>query len=173
VLTPEDFDLTAADSLRAAFREHASGVTIVTAVDLEGKPVGFTASSVTSLGSNPPLVSFNVAQGASFYDVLCQPEAKVALHMLSSDNLELAQRLSGDREQRFEADNWQRGPHNLPIFHGTPAVLIGQIRRVVEIERNAVVIVDALMSKTEPSKAPLIYFQRGYLAGGERLTDNF
>lgn len=173
MLTPEDFELTAADALKAAFREHASGVTIVTSVDQDGRPVGFTASSVTSLGSNPPLVSFNVAQGASFYEVLCKPEAKVALHMLSADNLDLAQRLSGDREQRFEAENWQRGPHNLPVFDGTPAVLIGQIRRVVEIERNAVVVVDALMAKTQPSKTPLIYFQRGYLAGGERLSDNF
>jgi flavin reductase (DIM6/NTAB) family NADH-FMN oxidoreductase RutF len=173
VPNPEDFQLAAADALKATFREHGAGVAIVTAVDENGEPVGFTATSVTSLGSNPPLVSFNVAQGASFYSVLCKPEAKIAIHALSAANLSLAQRLSGDREGRFTVDDWQRGPHNLPIFNDAPAVLIGQIRQVVEIERNAVVIVDALTAKATPSETPLVYFHRGYLAGGERLVDNF
>jgi flavin reductase (DIM6/NTAB) family NADH-FMN oxidoreductase RutF len=173
VPTPEDFQLTTAEALKATFREHGAGVAIVTAVDENGEPVGFTATSVTSLGSNPPLVSFNVAQGASFYSVLCKPEAKIAIHTLAAENLSLAQRLSGDREGRFQEADWQRGPFNLPIFEDAPAVLIGQIRQVVEVERNAVVIVDALTANVTPSRSPLVYFQRGYLAGGQRLADNF
>lgn len=167
------FDLEGSDALRAAFRQHASAVAIVTSVTESGDPIGFTATSVTSLGSNPPLVSFNVAQGASFYSVLCQDQAKVAIHMLSSENLALAQRLSGDRELRFEADDWIRGPHNLPIFPAASATLVCQIRRVVEIERNAVVVADALTAMVSGGGNPLIYFERGYLAGGNRLSDNF
>ncbi|MGA1532686.1 MAG: flavin reductase, partial [Aquiluna sp.] len=50
------FDLSGSDALRAAFRNHASGISVITALDLDGNPIGFTASSATSLGSNPPLV---------------------------------------------------------------------------------------------------------------------
>jgi len=173
VISPDAFDLSASDALRAAFRTHGSGVAIVTSVTAEGEPVGFTATSITSLGATPPLISFNVAQGASFYSVLCRPEAKIAIHTLSAENHDLAVKLSGDREQRFTDVHWVRGPHNLPIFPQVSAVLIGQIRQVVEIERNAVVIADALSAATGESETPLIYFQRGYLAGGERLSDNF
>ena len=34
----------------------ATGVTVVTSVDAEGKPVGTTANAVTSLSLDPPLV---------------------------------------------------------------------------------------------------------------------
>ena len=173
MISPDSFDLSASDALRAAFRTHGSGVAIVTSVATDGEPVGFTATSITSLGATPPLISFNVAQGASFYSVLCRPEAKIAIHTLSAENHDLAVKLSGDREQRFTDVDWVRGPHNLPIFTQVSAVLIGQIRQVVEIERNAVVIADALSAAAGDTSTPLIYFQRGYLAGGERLSDNF
>jgi flavin reductase (DIM6/NTAB) family NADH-FMN oxidoreductase RutF len=173
VISPDSFDLSGSDALRAAFRTHGSGVAIVTSVADDGQPVGFTATSITSLGTNPPLISFNVAQGASFYSVLCRQGAKIAIHTLGAENHDLAVKLSGDRDQRFSGDSWVRGPHNLPVFPAASAVLIGQIRKVVEIERNAVVIADALIGSAGDTSTPLIYFQRGYLAGGERLSDNF
>ncbi|MEZ7856628.1 MAG: flavin reductase family protein, partial [Aquiluna sp.] len=61
------FDLSGPEGLKAVFRNHATGIAIVTAADSDLKPIGFTASSVTSLGSTPPLISLNISQGASSY----------------------------------------------------------------------------------------------------------
>ena len=56
-LTPEKDPV---EALRASFSRHASGVSVITLVDADKKAIGFTASSMTSLGANPPLASFSM-----------------------------------------------------------------------------------------------------------------
>ncbi|MEY4740501.1 MAG: hypothetical protein RL402_26, partial [Actinomycetota bacterium] len=100
------FPVIGSDALKTAFRMHASGVAIITSHDDDGNPIGFTATSVTSLGSNPPLVSFNIARGSSSYPQLIVGR-EVALHTLSAKNLELAQRMAGPKEERFTQGDFE------------------------------------------------------------------
>ena len=48
-------DVPAAD-FRNAIGHFATGVTVITSVDADGQPVGTTASAVTSLSLDPPLI---------------------------------------------------------------------------------------------------------------------
>lgn len=166
-----NFELQGEDALKAVFRNHASGIAILTALDSAGAPIGFTASSVTSLGSNPPLVSINISQGSSSYQHL-QIGAKVALHTLDSETLELAKRLAGPREMRFNG-NERIGPHGLPIFDECPSILIGEVRQRFEIEANAALVISVNQAQMNriPS-SPLVYFQRAWHTIGEKLSDN-
>lgn len=158
------------EALKAAFRRHASGVCLITLNDPVGNPVGFTATSVTSLGSNPALVTFNVARGASSWSGL--REAKyVAISMLHEKSLELSKKMAADHTKRFIDDDWYREEHHgLPVFHKVNAVLICKVRQYVEVESNAVFIVEietGLLAEELPS---LLYHQRGYVIPGERLS---
>jgi flavin reductase (DIM6/NTAB) family NADH-FMN oxidoreductase RutF len=167
-----NFELQGENALKSVFRNHASGIAVLTALNSAGQPIGFTASSVTSLGSNPPLVSLNIAQGSSSYQHL-QVGAKVALHTLDSETLELAKRLAGPREARFTGTE-QIGPHGLPIFVECPSILIGEVRQRFEIEANAVLAISAEQACVNriPS-SPLVYFQRAWHTIGQKLSDNF
>lgn len=167
------FDLTGSDALKSVFRNHASGISVVTSSQDDGTPIGFTASSVTSLGSNPPLVSLNIAQGSSSYSHLC-PGKLVAIHTLDSETLWLAQKMAADKDQRFSDVEFSNGPESTPVFEQVPAVLLGRIRSRTEVESNAVVVleVESAMILRE-TNSPLVYFQRGYHSLGERLKDNF
>lgn len=168
---PDFSKLQGSDALKATFRRHASGVAIITSSTSEGQPIGFTATSVTSLGSNPPLVSFNISQGSSSYQHLVVGKM-VAIHTLSPDNLGLAQLMAGPKELRFR-DQYTLGLEGTPIFPNATAVLLARIRSKHEVENNAVVVLDALQAfENEPSE-PLLYFQRGYLTVGNRLADNY
>lgn len=162
-------NLAGVNALKAVFRNHASGVAILTGTE-NGEPFGFTATSVTSLGSNPPLVSFNVARGASSY-----PKLKIgkmlALHALGEDNLELAVKLAGDKEQRFKDVEFNI-IDEVPVFSEANAVLLMKVRAVFEVESNAVVICDAVSGFEFASQSPLLYHQRGYIRAGNRLKDN-
>lgn len=165
--------LQASDALKAIFRLHASGVAVITAATAQGEPIGFTATSVTSLGSNPPLVSFNIAQGSSSFEHV-QKGSLVAIHTLGGQNLDLAQKLAGPREMRFTDIEFVTGPENIPIFPAATGHLIARVRDVFAVESNAVVVLDALSATvTGGNIDPLLYFQRGYLIAGERLSDNF
>ena len=142
---------------------------MITMLDADGEPVGFTATSMTSLGATPPLLSFNVARGASSWPALCG-RGFVAVHTLSAANVELAQRMSGPKEHRFTADDWNRGPHNLPIFAEASAVIIGKIRELHDVEQNAVVIVDVLEGLFGAEQGGLVYHQRSYFGLGSNLS---
>ena len=149
------------EALKAVFRRHASGVSVITMVDEQLNPVGFTATSMTSLGSNPPLSSFNVASGSSSWAPLCSAKY-VAIHSLGVENIALAQKMAAAHELRFLDDDWDTGPRGLPIFREATGVLIAKIREIHSVEANAVVIVEIEEGLIGTERQPLLYHQRAY-----------
>jgi len=149
------------EALKAVFRRHASGVSIITMSDEELNPVGFTATSMTSLGSNPPLASFNVASGSSSWAPLCAAKY-VAIHTLGIENIALAKKMAAAHELRFLDDDWDTGPRGLPIFREATGVLITKIREIHSVEANAVVIVEIEEGLIGAERQPLLYHQRAY-----------
>ena len=121
-------DPTAA--LKAAFRRHASGVAVITTKSETGDPVGFTATSMTSLGSNPALVTFNVSRSSSSWDALSRA-THVALHILGSENLELARKMAEDQTKRFADADWD-------LKEAADAMAKGGFRHLVVVENGQV-----------------------------------
>jgi len=158
------------EALKAAFRRHASGVCVITLNDSAGNPVGFTATSVTSLGSEPALATFNVARGASSWPALAEAEY-VAIQMLNESSLPLAIRMSQDHTQRFVPNDWYReAKTNVPVFEKVNAALICRIIARHEIEKNAVVVVEILEGLFPEELSSLLYHQRGYVIPGDRIS---
>ena len=158
------------ESLKQAFRRHASGVCVITLNDAAGSPVGFTATSVTSLGSEPALATFNVARGASSWAALSSAEF-VAIQMLNEGSLELAKKMSQDHTKRFLDDDWFVEPTTkLPIFNQVNAVLICKVRERHEVEANAVIVVEIISGLLSEELPSLLYHHRGYVVPGERLS---
>ena len=158
------------EALKAAFRRHASGVCVITLNDPEGNPVGFTATSVTSLGSEPALASFNVARGASSWPALAVAEY-VSIQMLNEASLPLAIRMSQDHTQRFVPNDWFRDAKTyVPIFEKVNAALICKVRARHEIEKNAVMVVEIIEGLFPEELSSLLYHQRGYVLPGDRIS---
>jgi flavin reductase (DIM6/NTAB) family NADH-FMN oxidoreductase RutF len=157
------------EALKSTFRRHASGVAIITTVDTDGSPVGFTATSVTSLGATPPLVSFNVARGSSSWHAL-STATHVAIHTLGAENLELAKRMADDHTKRFSAQDWMTGPQGLPIFDCATSVLIVRILQIVNVENNAVMIGAVENGLLGLEQKALLYHQRAYVLPGEVIS---
>ncbi len=159
----------AVTALKETFSRHASGVSVITMVDKDGKPAGLTATSMTSLGATPPLASFNVASGSSSWPVLCAAEY-VAIHTLGESNVALAKKMSSDHTLRFVIDDWELGPHGVPVFKDATAVIIAKIRQIIPVENNAVVIVDVLEGLVGHEQSGLLYYRRNYVAAGEPIA---
>lgn len=156
----------ASEALRAAFRRHASGVAVITANDSTGKPVGFTATSMTSLGSNPALVTFNVSRGSSTWPALSSA-THIALHMLGTENVALAKKMAEDNRKRFLDSDWERSEFDLPVFKNVTAVLFGKVRECHHVELNAIFVVDIVSGKTGTTDKALLYNQRDYYTTSE------
>lgn len=149
------------EALKAAFRRHASGVAVITTVAEDGTPIGFTATSMTSMGSNPALATFNVARGSSSWPALSSA-THLALHMLGSRNLELAKKMAADHTKRFADSDWDFSEYGLPVFRDATAVLFAKVREYHHVEQNAVFIVDILAGQLGGEDKALLYNQRGY-----------
>jgi flavin reductase (DIM6/NTAB) family NADH-FMN oxidoreductase RutF len=149
------------DALKAAFRRHASGVAIITTKSESGEPVGFTATSMTSLGSNPALVTFNVSRSSSSWSALSKA-THLALHMLGSQNLELARKMAEDASKRFADSDWEFSEFGLPVFGQATAVLFVKVREFHEIDQNAVFITEVVSGKLGSQDKALLYNQRSY-----------
>jgi flavin reductase (DIM6/NTAB) family NADH-FMN oxidoreductase RutF len=157
----ETLNNDSSDALKAAFRRHASGVAVITATAEDGSPVGFTATSMTSLGSNPPLVTFNVSRGSSAWPTISTTK-HLALHMLGAKNFELAMKMAADKTKRFLDSDWEFSEFGLPVFEEVTAVLFVRVREFHHVEQNAVFITDVVSGKLGSEDKALLYNQRAY-----------
>ena len=160
----EPDDLSA---FKHAFRRHAAGVVAITAITRDGKPVGFTATSLASLAAVPPLATFNMARVASAWPAI-ESSDYVAIQMLGARNRDLAEKLSGDHDLRFVGDHWMAGPHGLPLLKGVTAWIIGRIIERYPVANNAVIVVQIEEGGVGNPDEALLYHERTYRRpGGE------
>jgi flavin reductase (DIM6/NTAB) family NADH-FMN oxidoreductase RutF len=156
------------DAFKSAFRRHAAGVAVVTALDPDGKPVGLTITSLASLAAVPPLATFNMARVATAWPAMTVGN-RVAIHMLSPRTREVAEIMAGDHTVRFEGDHWEPGPYGLPIIKGATVWILGRIIEVHPVHNNAIVVVEIEDGRLgEPDEA-LLYHERSYRTPGPRI----
>lgn len=141
------------------FRRHAAGVAIIT-VNFNGKPYGFTATSVASLSAQPPRFTFNMARSSSSWPAVAN-SSYIGVHMLGLGNRELADRFARARD-RFEGDHWAEGPHGVPILKDVAGWLVGKVQMRLSFENNAVVVVEVVDGEVGGDGSPLLYHSGAY-----------
>lgn len=110
-----------ATALRAALSQFATGVTIVTALTADGRRIGLTANSFTSVSLDPPLVLWSLSKRSANLTVF-RDARHFAINVLSSDQHALcqrfAQRMEGDR---FDGVALATSTRDLPVIDGALA----------------------------------------------------
>jgi len=105
---------------RAALGTFATGVTIVTARNAGGAPVGITANSFASVSLAPPLVLWSLARVAGSMPAFEQG-SHYAINILASDQHELATRFATRSVDRFAGVPFRDGRGGAPVLEGTAA----------------------------------------------------
>ncbi|CAM5340075.1 Flavin reductase family protein OS=Streptomyces rochei OX=1928 GN=G3I25_12220 PE=4 SV=1 [Streptomyces rochei] len=153
--------LATADLLRSAFRRHAAGVAVITARGETG-PVGFTATSLTSVSTAPPLLSFGIGTGSSSWPVVSEAEY-VGVHVLGEHQEDLAATFARSGADRFAAPTaWRDGPEGVPVLDGVLAWLVCRIVGRVPAGDHRVVLAEVLLGDPEGAGRPLLYHQGRY-----------
>lgn len=144
-----------------AFRRHGAGIAVVTLRKKDGSPTGFIASSLASLSANPPVASFNMAQTASSWTSVAV-DSPVLIHMLSTENLEVAQKMAGESDQRFDGDHWEDGPGGLPLLKNVHAWVSATVVAITEVEFSAMVAARITGGGFGSPATPLVYAHKTY-----------
>lgn len=161
-------DATGFDAFAQAFRRHAAGVAVITALAPDGRPVGFTATSLASLAAVPPLATFNMARTASSWPAI-EHTNRVAIHMLGQDDFEVAKIMAGDNARRFDGAHWEPGPHGLPILKDVTAWMVGTIVARTPVAGNAMIAVQIDQGALGEPDEPLLYHERRFRVLGAEL----
>jgi flavin reductase (DIM6/NTAB) family NADH-FMN oxidoreductase RutF len=150
----------------AAFREVmgrlAGGVTVVTALDAEGDPSGFTATAVCSVSLDPPLVLVCVGREGHTLKAI-RDSGRYALNFVSSGGLERSNRFAGSGTKKFEGVEWTAAPGGSPVLPDILAWVECEVERVVEAGDHTVFIGRVTEGHVElPDSAPLVHFGGRY-----------
>lgn len=158
-----------ADELRYAFRTHPAGVAVITADPGTG-PVGLTATSVSSVSTDPPAVAFSLSAASSSAPLIRQAST-VVIHLIDATEQHLGARFAASGIDRFEDPaSWRTLPTGEPVLTEARVWLRGRISNTVDVGGSAVVVAEIIESgcSTGISREPLVYCDRRW----HRLGDD-
>jgi flavin reductase (DIM6/NTAB) family NADH-FMN oxidoreductase RutF len=153
--------------LKAAFRRHATGVAVVTALGPDG-PVGLTASSVASVSTQPPALSFSVLTGSRTGRTIAEAD-QVDVHLLPAGLAGLADAFGRSAGARFTPDQgWVVGPDGTSLPAAVASLRCVPVARV-PMGEAVVVVAEVRDVQLGPVGDPLVHHDRTYRTVGERL----
>jgi flavin reductase (DIM6/NTAB) family NADH-FMN oxidoreductase RutF len=150
---------------RDALGSFATGVTVVTACDAEGHPVGLTANSFNSVSLEPPLVLWSLSRSASTMATFntCQ---HYAVNVLSAEQVALAQQFAARGTDRWAGVRYSLGANGAPLLEGALATF-ECFNRSQHAEGDHVIFVGEVeCCHRGPHAAPLLYH------GGKFYTEH-
>lgn len=156
------------DAFKSVFRHQPAGVSLVTADD-GTRPAALTATSVSSISADPPLLIFSLSALSSSTPVIRNAET-VVVHLLTTDDLELAKLGATSGIDRFaDTSQWSRLETGEPVFHGAKTWIRGRVLNLLEAGASTVVLVHALEHGTQAASdeerdqlEPLVYHNRSW-----------
>ncbi|MDE2804240.1 MAG: flavin reductase family protein [Gemmatimonadota bacterium] len=150
---------------RRIMGHYPTGVTIVTAVDRDGTPVGLTANSVTSVSLDPPLVLVCVSEKSSSLGAILANGA-FAVNILGVGAALTAVRFAeGRRKDRFEDVAFAVKEGGGPVLEGAVAWMTCGLYRTFEAGDH-VILVGQVNDGEAAGGDPLVFVRGRY----ENLT---
>ncbi|KAF2416292.1 flavin reductase family protein [Microbacterium sp. B35-30] len=130
---------------RSLFRGHPSGVAVITATGPDG-PVALTASSVSSVSADPPLLVFSVSAISSATPTILAADS-VVVHLLDADDIDLARLGATSGVDRFaDAGSWAPLPTGEPVFRGVRAWVRGAVVSRMDAGGSTVIAAHAVQA---------------------------
>lgn len=138
----------------------ATGVTVVTAMNTEGKPIGMTVNSFTSLSLDPPLVLVTVDLKTSLYDDFMTTKA-FAVNILSADEQDVSMTFASKGVDRFEHVTYHTDVTNSPVLDGGIGYFDCEVYDRIACGDHVMVVGKVVGGQTQDG-APLLFFRGKY-----------
>lgn len=148
-------------NLRKAFGSFTTGVTIVTTLQADGIPRGFTANSFTSVSLEPPLLLVCLSKKALSYETFTNSD-HFAINVLREDQENTSQLFATQSEEKFMSTAWDSGQKSMPILKECLANFVCHKERIVDAGDHTILIGRVTDFNFNEGK-PLLYFRGGYV----------
>jgi flavin reductase (DIM6/NTAB) family NADH-FMN oxidoreductase RutF len=151
-VTPEGF--------RTLMSHIASGVTVITAVDRRRHVGAMTASAVTAVSLEPPLLSVCVNHHDPLHELMRRAVVFV-VNALGKDQENLSRRFSGAPENRFNNVSQHEGPKGVPLINGVVAQIVCEPWQAVPAGDHTIFL-GRVTGGTSFDRSPLLHYRGQY-----------
>ena len=167
---PPTSDFTSRE-LRDALGCFATGITVVTTREPDGRPLGVTVNSFASVSLTPPLVSFCLDRGAfSFSGFLDTPF--FAINVLGEDQQSISAAFArSTQEDKFVGIPHRSGITGSPLVEDSLCTLECERLQAVDAGDHVILLGRVLHIEATRVGNPLLYFRGRYARLAPAETD--
>lgn len=150
-------------TFRQALGRFATGVTLVTTMDRQGRPIAVTVNSFSSVSLEPPLVLFSLAQTASrFADF--EAAGRFAINILAAGQKALSDRFARSGEDLLDGVPHRLGGLGCPLIEGALATFECRTRASHDGGDHEIFVGEVNAIASSDADRPLVYYGGGYCA---------
>lgn len=159
--------MTSRQQMRAAMGHFATGVTVVTARDGDGSPLGTTANAFSSVSLEPPLLLVCLARDSLTLAAL-REAGRFAINILGEHQRDHSTRFAA-KGSEARAHELEFGEHldGVPYLEGSLATIACRLDAVHRAGDHEIVIGEVAsisLAEAEAEVAPLLFFRGAYSA---------
>lgn len=145
---------------RQALGKFATGVTILSTLETDGTPRGFTANSFTSVSLDPPLVLVCIAHHAASREVFCDA-SRFSISILRDDQQPVSNLFASQRPDKFVEAPWHKAKSGTPFIDNAIAWFDCSQHNIVEAGDH-IILIGRVEEFSAREGQPLGYFAGSY-----------
>jgi flavin reductase (DIM6/NTAB) family NADH-FMN oxidoreductase RutF len=148
------------DEFRAALGSFASGVTVVTTKDANGKLLGITVSAFCSVSLAPPMVLICIEKTAGSHYAFEESNVFV-VNVLREDDSLMSERFASLIEDKFSGLDFDRGIEGVPVLKNALATLECRVKFSYHGGDHSIFVGEVENVEVHGGN-PLLYFRSSY-----------
>jgi len=157
--------MNAMNNFRQCLGKFATGVTVVTCTDNDGRPYGITANSFSSVSLQPRLILWNIAKVSNSLQAFLDAE-HFAINILGADQQDLSSHFAKSDHTLFDSIRIDRSEQNVPLIPGALAWFECRKHQIHDCGDHYIVIGEVAEFKATDAD-PLLFFGGNYATIGK------
>ncbi|MDR5759041.1 flavin reductase family protein [Caballeronia sp. LZ035] len=146
---------------RRALGAFVTGVTVVTTIQPDGSPRGFTANSFTSVSLDPPLILVCIAKTASSHAVFSATD-HFAVSVLAEGQKAVSGVFASKSADKFTQVDWHARITGAPLMNGAAASFDCKTHDVVDAGDH-IILIGRVVDFAHSTSSPLGYCRGAYV----------
>ncbi len=152
--------MISSEQFRKAMSRFASGVTVLTTRDREGRPHGITVSAFCSLSATPPLILACINKMTGSHYAFIERQSFV-VNILSEHQRHISQQFATATEDKFNGTQTSESSSGLPMINGSLVTLECEVVNAHD-GGDHTILVGKILQATVADGKPLVYFHGDY-----------
>ncbi|MEX2961137.1 flavin reductase family protein [Microbulbifer sp. TYP-18] len=149
-------------ALRDTLGHFATGVAVVTTRDAKGEPMGMTVNSFNSVSLDPALVLWSVDKQSLGYQAFTS-RGHFTVHVLKTDQQNLANLFAGRGVDKFGRTKWHWGPDRVPRLEDCAALFHCRLAQCIDGGDHTILLGEVLEFSAQGGE-PLVFHRGRYRA---------